>query len=125
VVSALCLGAIAPLACLIQLLVPNGLAILFPGWHQTSRSRGGGLEVMGQRLIFVFLQLIVAGLALTPSALAAALLIFASQWLIGPAAAALLATGAVLTILGGEAVVGLWWLGARFEQFDLSSELKP
>jgi hypothetical protein len=124
-VAALCLGAIAPFACLIQLLVPNGLMILFPGWYQTSRSRGGGVEVMGQRLIFVFGQIIVAALALAPAALAAAVLVFASQWLIGPSAAVLLATAAVLAILGGEAVVGLWWLGTRFEQFDLSSELKP
>jgi hypothetical protein len=122
---AVCLGAIAPVACLIQLLVPNALMILFPGWYQTSRSRGGGVEVMGQRLIFVFGQMIVAFVALAPAAVAAAVLIFASQWLIGPVAAVALATLAVLAILGGEAAVGIWWLGTRFEQFDLSSEMKP
>jgi len=122
---ALCLGAVAPLACLFQLLVPNALMILFPGWYQASRSRGGGVEVMGQRLIFVFGQLIVAALALGPAAFAAALLIFASQWLIGPVAAVLLATAAVLAMIGGEVAVGIWWLGERFERFDLSSELKP
>jgi hypothetical protein len=77
---------------------------------------------MGQRLIFVFVQFIVALLALLPAGLAAAVLIFASQWLIGPAAAMMLGTGAALTILGGEAVVGLWWLGSCLERFDLSAE---
>jgi len=124
-VSATCLGLIAPAVCVIQLLVPNMLMILFPGWYQASRTRGGGIEMMGQRMIFVFGQLIIAILALGPALLAAALLIFASKWLIGTVAAVVLATLAVLAILGGEAAVGVWVLGDRFEKFDLSSELKP
>jgi hypothetical protein len=122
VAGASCLAALAPVACLIQLLVPNALMIAFPGWQQSVGTRGGGVEVMGQRLIFVFVQFIVALLALLPAGLAAAVLIFASQWLIGPAAAMMLGTGAALTILGGEAVVGLWWLGSCLERFDLSAE---
>jgi hypothetical protein len=120
-----CLAALAPVACLLQLLVPNALMIAFPGWHQAAQVRSGGVEIMGQRMIFVFLQFIVALLALLPAALAAAVMIFASQWLIGGAAAMMLGTAAALAILGGEAVVGVWWLGTCLERFDLSSETRP
>jgi hypothetical protein len=30
----------------------------------------------------------------------------------------------VLAILGGEAVLGIRWLGTRFEKFDLSAEMR-
>jgi len=120
--GAVCLAAVAPVLCLIQLLVPNTLMILFPAWYQTSRTRGGGIDVMGQRLIFAFAQLLVAVLATAPAAAAAAAVAFASQWLLGPVVAVVLATLAALAILGGEAAVGVWWLGQRFEKFDLSSE---
>ena len=80
---------------------------------------------MGQRLIFVAGQFLVIVLALLPAALAAALIVFLTQWLIGPVAAVGVATFAVLVILLAEIGCGLWWLGGRFEKFDLSAELRP
>jgi hypothetical protein len=80
---------------------------------------------MGQRLIFVFGQLIVILLALCPAVVGAALVIFASQWLIGASAAVILATVLALTVLGAEVWCGIWWLGQRFEQLDLATELRP
>lgn len=122
----LCLGLIAPLVCALQLLVPNAATLLFPAWMQSMRNRTErGIEVVGQRIIFVAGQVLIVLLALLPAALLAALLIFALQWLIGLAAAVLLATVAVAAILVGEIWLGLWWLGERFERFDLSGELRP
>jgi hypothetical protein len=40
---------------------------------------------------------------------------------IGPAAAAIIATLAALAIVLFEAACGLWWLGGRFEKLDLST----
>ncbi len=118
----LCAGLIVPPVCLLQLLVPNGAALLFPNWFQATRNRTGGIELMGHRLIFAFGQFIAVVLALLPAALLGALLLFASQWLIGLAAGAVLATGAILVVIGGEIWLGLWWLGRCFERFDLAAE---
>jgi hypothetical protein len=118
----LCLACAAPLLCLTQLIVPNTIMVLFPGWYQTARTRTGGIEVFGQRLIFGILQLFFALLAAVPAGGWAALFIFASHPLLGAGPAVVLGTLVVLFILGAEAAVGLWWLGERFERFDLSTE---
>jgi len=117
---------IVPILCALQLLVPNAAVVLFPGWMHATRHRGErGIEMLGQRLIFVAGQFLVIVLALLPAALAAAAIIFLTQWLIGPAAAVGAAALAVLVILLAEVGCGLWWLGGRFERFDLSAELRP
>jgi len=48
---------------------------------------GGGIDLMGQRLIFVFGQIFIIVLALIPAVATAGILIFATQWLFGPAIA--------------------------------------
>ena len=123
--AGLCLAGVIPVLCALQLLIPNAAALLFPAWFQATRQRSGGIDVMGQRLIFVFGQLLVILLSLFPAVLGAALVIFASQWLIGASAAVVLGTVVALTILGAEVACGLWWLGERFEKFDLATELRP
>ena len=123
--AGLCLAGVIPVLFALQLLIPNAAALLFPAWFQATRQRSGGIDVMGQRLIFVFGQLLVILLSLFPAILGAALVIFASQWLIGASAAVVLGTLVALTILGVEVACGLWWLGERFEKFDLATELRP
>jgi phosphate/sulfate permease len=93
---------------------------------------------MGQRLIFVFGNLVVIVTALLPSACAAFIAMgcvygfwsvvhllggHEAQFFTGSGFCA--AFLAVLVILVGEVWCGLWWLGGRFEKFDLSSELRP
>lgn len=124
--TALCVAAVTPLVCALQLLVLNGATLVFPAWFQATRGHGGGgIELMGQRLIFVFGQFLVVLTALLPAALSAFALIFVTQWLIGAPAAIVLATLAVFVILAGEVWCALWWLGERFEHLDISSELRP
>ncbi len=115
-----------PVLCALQLLVPNAATLLFPAWAQSMRNRTErGIEMLGQRLIFVGGQFLVLLFALLPAALGAFALIFATQWLIGPVAAVAVAALAVLVILVAEVWCGLWWIGERFEKFDLSAELRP
>jgi hypothetical protein len=123
--AGLCLAATVPVLCALQLLIPNAATLLFPAWFQSTRTRGGGIELMGQRLIFVMGQLFIILLSLLPVLLGTALVIFASQWLIGLSAAVVLATALALTILAAEVACGLWWLGDRFEKLDLATELRP
>ena len=118
------LALITPVLVALQLLVPNAAALVFPGWFQATRGRGGGPEVVGQRMIFFFAQVVTMALALLPAVGVAALLIFIGQWLLGPTAAILLATLAVLVLLIGEVWCGVWLLGDRFEKLDLSAELR-
>ncbi|MBC7367946.1 MAG: hypothetical protein H7343_14230 [Undibacterium sp.] len=125
VTAGLCIAATVPVLCALQLIIPNAAALLFPAWFQATRQRGGGIDVMGQRLIFVFGQLLVILLALCPAVIGAGLVIFASQWLIGASAAVILATFLALVVLSAEVWCGLWWLGERFEKLDLATELRP
>jgi ABC-2 type transport system permease protein len=128
----LCLGLTTPILCIIQLIVPNTLMVLMPAWYQSSRTRGGGVEMFGQRLMFGLLQLMFALLVIVPAAGAAALILGAAfGWNlflsgiglhISPSPAVVLATIAAVLILASEAAVGLWFLGERFERFDLSTE---
>jgi len=120
--AVVCLALAAPLVCLLQLIVPNWIMVLMPGWYQASRSRAGGVEIFGQRLMFGVIQLLFALGVIVPAAGAVWLIIFSSQWLIGAGPAIALATLVVLPVLAGEAAFGLWWLGERFEKFDLSTE---
>jgi hypothetical protein len=80
--------------------------------------------MFGQRLIFTIAQFLLALLVALPAACAAALIFFSFQWVFGVGPAIALASAAVLTVLASEAAVGLWWLGWRFEKFDLSTESK-
>ena len=113
----------APLLLLIQLIVPNAILVLFPGWYQATRSaHRRGIEMFGQRLIFGIVQMLFALLVFVPAAGTAALVFFSSKWILGISPAAILATLAIVPMLGGEAAVGLWFLGERLSRFDLTVE---
>jgi ABC-2 type transport system permease protein len=127
---AVCLAVLAPPLTALQLLIPNAAAVVFPAWFQATRTRGPGLERIGQRLIFVFGQFVVILLALLPAALMAAAPLAFALWLFNGSPVALLGaviagTVMMLAAIIGEVWCGLWLLGARFEKLDLSAELRP
>jgi hypothetical protein len=119
-----CLCVAAPLLCMIQLIVPNTVMVLMPAWYQSSRTRGAGMEMFGQRLLFGVVQLLFALLVAVPAAGAAGLVFFIIYWTTGQniSLGVVVATFVVVLMLGVEAAVGLWFLGDRFERFDLSTE---
>ena len=133
-VVAACLGLLVPPLCALQLLIPNAAAILFPGWFQSMPTRGGGIEMMGQRLIFVFGQLLAVVIAILPAALLAAAVFVAGRfwfWIglsapegVATILALLAAAATLLAVLSGELWCGIWWLGSRFEGLDLSQEMR-
>ncbi len=118
------MAVVTPALVTLQLIVPNAAALLFPSWFQLTRTRGGGPEVVGQRMIFFFAQLFTMAFALLPAALAAVAAGFMFWWLLGPAGTIGIAALAVLAVLIGEVWCALWWLGRRFEKLDLSAELR-
>lgn len=132
---ALGLAALAPLLAALQLLVLNGATLLFPAWFQASRGHvgGGGIELMGQRLIFFFGQLFVMLVAVLPAAAGGAA-VFGVTWLLfdfaghAPLAIVPAIVGAMLVVfvlLIVEIGLALWWLGRRFERLDIAAELRP
>lgn len=120
------LAVLAVPFCALQLLVPNAVAVIFPAWMQSVANRSEhGLDVMGQRIIFIAGQALVAVVALMPAAIIAAIVYAVTQWLANPTVAILCAAAAVFAVLAAEVWAGVRWLGTRFESFDLSSELRP
>ena len=124
--AAVGLGVLAPPLVAIQLLVPNAAAVIFPAWAQSAGDRTErGIEVIGQRIIFVAGQLLITLIAVIPAVLSAVLVVAITAWLVGPVVAGVLAVAVVFSLLAYEAWLGVRWLGGRFEQFDLSAELRP
>jgi ABC-2 type transport system permease protein len=125
VITGLALAVLMPALCAVQLLVPNAATLLFPAWSQTSRNMGGGMDVMGQRLIFFAGQLVCLVVALLPAVALGGGTIFLTQWLIGPPAAVALAVVPVLAVFLGDVWLGVRLLGPRFDRLDISAELRP
>ncbi len=124
-VAGIATALIMPALCAVQLLVPNAATLLFPAWSQTTRNMGGGMDVLGQRLIFFAGQLVCLLVALLPALVLGGLTIFLTQWLIGLPAAIALAVVPVLAVFALELWLGVRLLGPRFERLDISSELRP
>ena len=123
--AGLSLAVLMPFLCAVQLLVPNAAAVIFPAWFQNTRPMSGGMDVMGQRLIFFAGQFVCLLLALLPALALGGLTIFLTQWLIGLPAAVALAALPVLLVFAGEVWLGVRLLGPRFDHLDISSELRP
>jgi hypothetical protein len=124
--AALGLAVVAPPFIALQLLVPNAAAVIFPAWSlATGNHSERGIEVMGQRIIFMTGQLLITTLAIIPALIGAGLVFGIVQWFGGVLIAGALAAAVICGVLSAEAWIALRWLGARFEQFDLSSELRP
>jgi Putative ABC exporter len=113
---------VPPLAGLMS-AVPFAAALYFPDWVETL-NQPRGMDVMGQRLLFAGGYLVVLLVALLPAALAAAGPVLLVRWLAGVWSVAVFA-GAVAAsvVLAGELAAVIWWLGGRWERFDLSRQL--
>jgi ABC-2 type transport system permease protein len=125
-VAAFGLAVLAPPFIAIQVLMPNAATVLFPAWVQATRDQTErGIEVLGQRIIFVAGQLLVTAFVLLPALLAGALVLFMVNLIAGFEIGAAVAVIAMAVLLGFEAWLGIRWLGNRFEELDISSELRP
>jgi hypothetical protein len=113
---------IIPMLNLITLQIPNAATLLFPAWFQATKGGGQGIEVMGQRLIFMVGQLVVFIVALVPAVALFAGVFFLVKWLVGMATAIPLASIGAALVLGAEAAAGIALLGWLFERFDVSGE---
>ena len=121
-------AVLCPTFNLVSLLIPNAAALLLPAWFATPNTPGAatnsrGIEVMGQRLLFLLAQIVALALALVPAGLVFFLVyvLAAKPYLPEPAAAPLAACAATL-VFAAEAAGGLALLGRWFENYDVSEE---
>ena len=108
----------APALVFGQLMIHNGVALLFPAWIQTGKQRSRGLDAMGQRLIMLGGTWLALAIMAVPGTLAGGLLWFAFQRFIGPAALVLAALVGTM-ILGIEVLLGSEALGPIYEKLDV------
>ena len=106
----------------LALLIPNAAVLLFPGWFQSHAGTPQGIEVAGQRLLLMFGQLLVIGVALLPAGLAFALGFVPLRLAGATAIAPLTGAAAAAVALAGEIVLGIWLVGKLFDRFDLAAE---
>jgi len=124
--AALAVAIGTPFICALQLVVHNAIALTFPAWVQSVSNPGEhGLDVLGQRLVFLAGQVLLFALGLLPAAIGGGVTFFVASWLSEPVLGAVLALLVALTVLGVEIWAGVRWLGGRFARFDLSAELRP
>jgi ABC-2 type transport system permease protein len=106
-----------------MLCVPYAGLLYFPAWSEATGSQGGGIEVMGQRMIFFGAYLIAMALALLPATLLGGIAFLLANWLSGLSlalASAALIAGVVLSI---ELMTAIAWLGDRLDAFDVAQEM--
>ena len=122
------LALFLPLFNLGTSILPSAAALALPGWFKPGEagagtSGGGGMEVMGLRLLVGILQILMIAIAFLPVAFFGAAAWFASgmfaldlMWKV----AATAGTSAFVLVI--EAACGIAWLGWLFDRFDLSGE---
>lgn len=102
----------------------NFVGILyFPAWL-VSAQPGVGIEKSGQRLIFLVGYLVVLIVCLAPALGLAGLVFFLSRLLVDSLAFGIVLTAVIAAgVLAAEFAAMIWWLGNRYERFDISAEL--
>ena len=123
VVGALGIVLVAPPLCGLMLCIPYAGVLFFPAWAEAPGGQGGGIEVMGQRLIFFAGYLVVLAVALIPAVGLGAIAFLIGQWLTNVPVALVLTSLVASAVLVAELAATVWWLGERLERFDVAQEM--
>jgi hypothetical protein len=111
---------LAPAVILAQVVVQNGLAVLFPAWVAVGASRARGIDAMGQRLLMLAGLLLTLAVSLLPGALAAAAVAFLAYQMTG-AILILVPAVIVAAVVTGECWLAIEGLGRVLERTDPSA----
>jgi hypothetical protein len=109
-----------PGVVIVQLVIQNGAAVMFPGWIVTGTSRPRGIEAMGQQMLLFGGTILMLAVSLIPAAVAAALVGFPLYWLVGWSGlvpAAMVFAGVLL----GESWLTIAALGRVLDRTDPSA----
>jgi ABC-2 type transport system permease protein len=122
--GALGLAVVTPLLCMVQLVIVNAAAVLLPAWQPGPGRPQQGIEVMGQRILFMAGQMLAMVLMLLPALIVAVLVFAVLRLVAGDVVAQIAAATIAVAALAVETGVAIAWLGERFEKLDLSQELR-
>jgi hypothetical protein len=111
---------IAPGVILMQLLVQNAIAVMWPSWVVIGSNRARGIDVMGQRMIMMFGLLLVLVVSVLPAGLAGGIVMFAVYWTTGSLPIVLPAVIAAVVLLV-EALLTSEAVGKALDRTDVSS----
>ena len=120
-VSFLAAGIVlAPAVILSQVVVQNGLAVLFPAWVAVGASRSRGIDAMGQRLLMIAGMLFALGVSLIPGVVAAVAFAFVAYQVTG-VILILLPAFIVALAVAGECWLAVEGLGRVLDRTDPSA----
>jgi hypothetical protein len=108
---------LAPAVILSQVVVQNGLAVLFPAWVSVGASRARGLDAMGQRLLMLAGLLLTLAVSLVPGAILAGAFAFLAYQATG-VVPILLPALIVALVVGGECWLAIEGLGRVLDRTD-------
>jgi hypothetical protein len=108
---------LAPALILSQVLVHNGLAVLFPAWVAVGASRARGIDAMGQRLVMFAGTILTLVVSLLPGAIAGAAVAFVVYLATGAVTIVLPALIAAL-VVAGECWLAIEGLGRVLDRTD-------
>jgi hypothetical protein len=123
---AIAAAAFAPALILAQLVLHNGIAILFPAWAAVGASRARGIDAIGQRLIMAGAIVLTLTIAVLPAAMIGAPAALAMTALIRNSAASYALVPPVVGLLMSVVVLAECWiaiglLGAVFDRTDATA----
>ena len=111
---------LAPALILSQVVVQNGLAVLFPAWVTVGASRARGIDAMGQRLLMVAAILLTLVASVLPGTIAALAFAGVVYWLTGTVLIVLPAL-VVAAVVAGECWLAIEGLGRVFDRTDVTA----
>jgi ABC-2 type transport system permease protein len=111
---------LAPAIILSQVVVQNGLAVLFPAWVAVGASRARGLDAMGQRLLMLAGILLTLAVSLVPGVLVAGAFAFLVYELTGTIPI-LVPALLVAIVIAGECWLAIEGLGRVLDRTDPSA----
>jgi hypothetical protein len=109
---------VVPGIVIVQLLVQNAIAVMWPSWAAIGSRHSRGIDVMGQRLIMMFGLLVVFLIAVLPAGIAAALVGFGLYWATSSVHILLPAIVAAAVLLG-EAFLASEVIGKILDRTDV------
>jgi putative ABC exporter len=118
------IAIVAPALIFAQLIIHNGVALMFPAWIPLGSERPRGLDAMGQRLIMLAGTWFLLGVMTLPGAIAGAIVWFAASRVAGAAA---VIPGAIVCALAItiEVLLATEVLAPLYERIDITSVERP
>jgi len=111
---------LAPALILTQLVIQNGIAVMFPAWIAIGTSRARGIDAMGQRMIMLFGSLVAVVFAIVPAAVVAGLVGGAMYLVLRTIPIVIPAIAGALALIA-ECWAGTELLGRVFDRTDVAA----